>query len=123
MENCIRRLADSFDSDLARSRVKQSQLLGRPRPNVLVGVAIRLALMPVVARIGERRVRASLVLGPNRQGVLGVGCFDQPLFARASGSCTVTVPLLRLRTAVPVSHQLRSFPQVKPASCSTDQIV
>ena len=33
--------------------------------------------------------------------------FDQPLFASVSGSVTRTTPLLRLRSAVPVGHQVR----------------
>ncbi len=123
VEDRIGRLADALDPNLSRLRMKQRQLLGCALPNVLVEVVDRSAIVPVVARIRERLVRARLVLRPDREDVLAVGRFDQPLFARASGSSTVTVPLLRLRRAFPVSHQLRSLLQTKPASCKTNQTV
>ncbi len=41
----------------------------------------------------------------------------------ASGSVTTTGPLVRFRTTPPVSHQLRSRCQRRPAPRSTHQIV
>src|SRR4051794_41107152 len=68
-----------------------------------------------------------LVLTPDRQPKLRaqrVGLLDQLFFAAASGSLTRTTPAcLRLRIATPVSHQVRLFCQLSPASCSVRQIV
>src|SRR5215211_3242142 len=70
---------------------------------------------------------AGLVLAPDRDPKLRaehVGLLDQLCFAAASGSLTRTAPTcLRLRITTPVSHQVRLFCQLKPASCSVRQIV
>src|SRR6266508_6722884 len=71
-------------------------------------------------------VWAGFVHAPHGQAhafSLGVGLLDQPFFALASGSWTLTSPRLRWRMATPVWHQVRSLCQVMPASCSTAQIV
>jgi hypothetical protein len=68
--------------------------------------------LPVLAGERDRRIGARLVFRPDRERLLRVGRFDQLFLASASGSWTVTAPALRLRTAVPVSHQLRSCCQV-----------
>src|SRR5215210_1718407 len=70
---------------------------------------------------------AGLVLTPDRQPKLcakRIGLLDQLIFAAASGSRTRTAPTcLRLRITTPVSHQVRLFCQLKPASCRVRQIV
>ena len=108
--------------------MEQRQDLARATPDVLVrprgGVALR---PPTAARMRHRLERAGLVCAPDRQAKSGaerVGPLDQPLLAAASGSETVTTPSrLRLRTATPVSHQVRLFCQLKPAACSVRPIV
>src|SRR5215210_6691353 len=70
--------------------------------------------------------RSGFVFAPDRQihgGAERIGPLDQLFFATASGSLTITAPRLRLRTTTPVSHQLRLFCQLRPAWCSTCQIV
>src|SRR3954447_22666013 len=68
-----------------------------------------------------------LVLTPDREPKLGaqrVGLLDQLFLAVASGSLTRTAPAcLRRRIATPVSHQVRLFCQLNPASCRVRQIV
>src|SRR3954467_12676872 len=69
---------------------------------------------------------AGLVLTPNGQSQFGspcVGLLDQLFLAKASGSLTRTTPCLRRRIATPVSHHVRLFCQLRPASCSVRQIV
>src|SRR3954471_12043676 len=69
---------------------------------------------------------AGLVLTPDREPKLGaerVGLLDQLFFAAASGSRTRTTPCLRWRITTPVSHQVRLFCQLRPASCSVRPIV
>src|SRR6266511_253568 len=82
--------------------------------------------LPMRAWLWDGLVWAGFVHAPHGQAhafSLGVGLLDQAFFALASGSCTLTSPRLRLRMATPVWHQVRSFCQVMPASCSTAQIV
>jgi hypothetical protein len=62
------------------------------------------------------RSDAHFIRAGARQGIM-------TFFALASASWTLTSPRLRLRMATPVWHQVRSFCQVMPASCSTAQIV
>src|SRR3954449_5368180 len=67
-----------------------------------------------------------LVLTPDREPKLRaqrVGLLDQPLFTAASGSRTCATPCLRWRIATPVSHQVRLFCQLSPASCGVRKIV
>src|ERR1043166_10049433 len=70
--------------------------------------------------------RAGLVPTPDREPKLGterVSLLDQLFLARASGSLTRTTPCLRRRIATPVSHQVRLFCPLNPASCRVRQIV
>src|ERR687893_2588467 len=68
----------------------------------------------------------SFVLTPDRESQLRAGCvglLDQLFLTAASGSLTRTTPCLRLRSATPVSHQVRLFCQLRPAACRVRQIV
>src|SRR5579859_1312870 len=107
MQDSIGSTPHPFDPDRAASRMEEGELLGCPIPDVLMGIAHGMtSWMPVRARIGQRPVWSCLVFRPHRQGILGVRRLDQLFFAAASGSTTVTVPLFRFLTTVPVSHQL-----------------
>ena len=87
--------------------MEQRELLGGPIPNVLMGIADWVTgQMPVGAGIGQRPIWPRLVFRPHRQCILLVRRLDQLIFAAASGSMTVTVPLFRFLTTVPGSHQL-----------------
>src|SRR3954467_13186969 len=107
--------------------MEQGQDLGRAAADVFVRLGGRLlARLPGYAGMRHGLKRPRLVLAPDRQPQLGaehVGSLDQPLFTAASGSLTRTTPCLRLRMAMPVSHQVRLFCQLRPASCSVRQIV
>src|SRR3954447_3129996 len=110
------------------NRVRILQDLACATPDILVRPDGRVTLRPpTAARLRYSLERTSLVRAPDRQAERGperVGPFDQPLFAAASGSVTVTrPPCLRLRTTTPASHQLRPFCQLKPAACSVRPIV
>ena len=66
--------------------------------------------LPGLARLWDGLIRAGLILTPQPEaGGFGnlIGQVDQPLFCSVSGSTTVTTPVLRLRCAVPVGHQVR----------------
>ena len=68
--------------------------------------------LPPRPRLRDRLVRPGLVLTPDRDaGRLRrpIGPLDQPLFSSVRGSTTVTTPALRVRSAVPVGHQVRVF--------------
>jgi hypothetical protein len=112
---------------LARSRMKQGQDLGCAAADVFVRVRRRVfARLPRHPGMGHGLKRPRLVLAPDRQPKLGaerVALLDQPLFTAASGSLTRTMPCLRWRIATPVSHQVRLFCQLRPASCRVRQIV
>jgi hypothetical protein len=124
MEDGVGAAAHPFDPDLAAGGIEQGQLLGRPLSRIFMGIPDWLAhRMPVGAGIRNRLVGTGFVLGIDRQHILGMRGFDQVFFAVASGSMTVKVPLLRLRMAVPVSHQLRSRSQVNSASWRTHQML
>ena len=102
--------------DLARGGSEQGQQLGSASSDVLVGLTRRLALrLPGATGLWNSLVGPGFIFTPHRQAqgfAQTVGLFDQPLFAVASGSVTVTVPRLRLRRAVPVGHQVRLCCQV-----------
>src|SRR5260370_39460 len=119
--------SDALDQHLAGGWVEERQHLGDAMTNVFMWVTSRPTDgLPVHAWLGYRLVGASFVHAPHRQThafPLGVSLLDQPFFALASGSWTLTSPRLRLRIASPVSHQVRSRCQVMPASCSTAQMV
>ena len=128
MQDRIGAAADRLEMHLSRRRVKQGEDLAGAAPDILVrpgrGVTLRL---PAAAQLWHRLEGASLVLAPDRQAKRNaerVGPLDQPLFAAASESVTVTTPsCLRLRTTTPVSHQLRPFCQLYPAACRARPIV
>jgi len=128
MQHRVGAAADRLEVHLARRRMEQGQDLAGAAPDILVRLGCGVALRPpAAARLRHRLERASLVLAPDRQAERGaerVGPLDQPLFAAASGSVTVTRPAcLRLRTTTPVSHQLRLFCQLYPAACRARPIV
>ena len=112
---------------LARRGAQEGQELGCPCAQVFVRLARGMACgLPADPRGGHGLERARLILA--RQGDparlrLAVGLLNQPLLASASGSWTVTRPPLRLRTAVPVGHQVRVRCQVQPDSLNTHQMV
>ena len=97
----------------------------------ITDILVRLPLglptwLPTVTRIGFGLKRARLIAGPDCQAhpfTLGVGFLNQFFFGVASGSMTSTTPSFRLRSTLPVSHQLASFCQLKPLACNTTQIV
>jgi hypothetical protein len=128
MQDRVRAPADRLDIHLPGRRLKQGQELACAAPDILMGLGggapVRL---PGTSGMRHRLERPGLVFAPNRQAKRGgerVGSLDQPLFATASGSVTVTgPPRLRLRTTAPVSHQVRLFCQPKPASCRVRPIV
>lgn len=124
MKDGVGRAPHSLHMHLTTGWMEEGQLLGGSLTGILMGIADRLPCrVPVGAGIGNRLIGASLVFGVYRQHILGIRRLNQVFFATASGSTTVTVPLFRLRTAVPISHQLRSLLQVNPASCRMHQMV
>ena len=128
MQDRVGAAADRLEVHLSSCGMEQGQDLACATPDILVRPDCRVTLRPpTAARLRYSLERTSLVLAPDRQAERGterVGPFDQPLFAAASGSVTVTrPPCLRLRTTTPASHQLRPFCQLKPAACSVRPIV
>src|SRR5215213_11418906 len=107
--------------------MKQGQDLGRATADVFVRLLGRSpSWLPRRARMRHGLKGASFVLAPDRQPKLRakrVGLLDQLFFAAASGSLTRTTPCLRWRIPPPVSHQVRLFCQLSPASCRVRQIV
>jgi hypothetical protein len=108
--------------------MEQGQDLGRAAADIFVRLRDGLAVWsPTAAGVRHSLERTGLVLAPHRQAkasTLRVSPLDQPLFAAASGSVTLTKPsCLRLRTTTPVSHQVRLFCQPKPAACRIRPIV
>src|SRR4051794_25763536 len=107
--------------------MEQGQDLGCAAADVFVRLLGRVfARLPGYPGMRHGLKRPGLVLAPDGQPKLGaerVGLLDQLFLAAASGSLTRTTPCLRLRIATPVSHQVRLFCQLRPASCSVRQIV
>lgn len=111
--------------------MKERHQFGRATAHVLVRMPNWVALLlPTLPRLSDRLIRSGFVLTPDGQSQTlsqQVGSFDQLFFASASGSLTITTSLPRLRRrkrrAVPVSHQVRSSCQLRPASLSTRQSV
>src|SRR3954447_2673986 len=107
--------------------MEQGQDLGRAAPDVFVQLEGRVfARLPGYSGMRHGLKGTGLVLTPDREPKLRpqrVGLLDQLFLARASGSLTRTTPCLRWRIATPVSHQVRLFCQLSPASCRVRQIV
>src|SRR5215203_3539642 len=107
--------------------MEQRQDLGRATADVFVRLLGRVsARLPRHTRMWHGLKRPRLVLAPDREPKLcakRVGLLNQLFLAAASGSLTRTTPCLRRRVATPVSHQVRLFCQLRPASCSVRQIV
>src|SRR3954452_16495512 len=107
--------------------MEQGQDLGCAAADVLVRLLGRVfARLPRHTGMRDGLKRPGLVLTPDRQPNLcaqRVGLLDQLFLAIASGSLTRTAPCLRWRIATPVSHQVRLFCQLSPASCRLRQIV
>src|SRR3954452_20252865 len=108
--------------------MEQGQDLGRAAADVLVRLRRWApARLPRHTSMRPGLKGTGLVLTTDREPKLRaqrVGLLDQPLFTAASGSLTRTTPAcLRWRIATPVSHQVRLFCQLSPASCSVRQIV
>src|SRR5687768_18136510 len=108
--------------------MKQGQDLGCAAADVFVRLGGRVfARLPGSTGMRHGLKRPCLVLAPDRQPKLGaerVGVLDQLFWAAASGSLTRTAPTcLRWRITTPVSHQVRLFCQLRPASCRVRQIV
>src|SRR5215207_6792833 len=107
--------------------MEQGQDLGRAAAHVFVRLGGWVfARLPQHTRMRHRLERAGLVLTPDREPKLRpqrVGLLNQLFLAIGSGSLTLTTPCLRWRLTTPVSHQVRLFCQLSPASCSVRQIV
>ena len=96
MQDGVGATADRLEVYLSRSGMEQSQDLAGATSDIFVwlgrGVALRL---PAAARLRYGLERTSLVLAPDieaERGAKRVRPLDQPLFAAASGSTTVTRP-------------------------------
>src|SRR4051795_12276502 len=118
---------DTLDAHRPAGRMEQRQQLGRTVAHVLVRVAGRVpGRAPLLPRVGDRLKGTGFVLAPHGQPqplALGIGGLDQLFLGSVSGSVTVTVPDLRLRSTRPVAHQLRSRCHVSPVSRKTRQMV
>src|SRR5215467_2444220 len=127
MQHHIWATGHAFDPHLAGRGMEEREQLGRAMTDVFMRIPSRPTDgLPSSAWLRDGLVGTGFVHAPHGQPhafALGVGLLDQAFFALASGSWTVTSPRLRLRTATPVSHQVRSRCQVTPASCSTAQMV
>lgn len=118
---------DALDAHHSSGRAEQRQAFGRPVAQVFVRLVDRVLLrFPCRAGIRDRLKRARLVLADEGDSLclgFAIRLLNQPLFASASGSWTVTTPCFRLRSALPVGHQVRVRCQLHPASLSTRQIM
>ena len=97
---------DAFHAHLPSRRVKQGQQLGRAIAEILMGLTLGLTrLAPVMTRIRDGLIGTRFIFAPHRQTQdLGnpIRPLNQLFFASASGSTTVTIPFLRLRSTCPV---------------------
>lgn len=111
VQHGVGRPLDGLGADDAGRGSEQRQQLGRAATDILVRLTGRLSLrLPGRPWLRDRLVRPGLILVPDRnasQLAQSVRLLDQPLFSSACGSWTSTVPALRLRFTVPVSHQVR----------------
>ncbi len=105
---CVRH---PFRPHRAGRRAEEGQQLGRAAPDGLVREARRLAYRrPAPPGRGDRLGWPRFIVTPDRQagGLPSPLRFvDGPLFPAVSGSTTRTTPSFRLRSAVPVGHQVR----------------
>jgi hypothetical protein len=130
MEHRVGGTRHAFRPHFAGHRAEQGQQLGRATPDGLVRLTRRLPTrLPTLAWVRDGLVGAGLILAPERHcRLLGlpirpVRLLDQPLFSSVRGSLTCTIPVLRLRWAVPVGHQVRVFWYELPAASSTRRMV
>jgi hypothetical protein len=127
MQNQIGAAGHAFDTHVAARRVKKGQQLGGAIAHILVRLADGLSTgLPTGSWIRASLIGSGLILRPNGQSqpfAQLIGAFDQLFLAVVSASLTVTWPPLRLRSACPVSHQLRDCCQLKPASRKTVRMV
>jgi len=114
MQDYIGRREHPLGAHKAGGGAKESKQFGRAPALILVGQQPRLAKrVPVLPWLGNGLIGPRFILVPQLHPGgfrLLVRLLDQPFFSGAAGSCTVTVPALRLRSAVPVGHQVRVLP-------------
>src|SRR5439155_6198768 len=127
MKHWIGHTRRRLEIDRTRAWLKQCHHLRRTAPDPFMRMRGWMALgLPTAARLWYRLKRPRLVFTPDRQAHLsiqGIGALDQLFFGSASLSWTTTRSCLRCRVAIPVSHQVRFFCQLKPARCRDVQIV
>jgi hypothetical protein len=127
MDHGIRTTRDALDPHLAIARMQEGQQLCGAIAHEFVRLADWLAFWaPGCAGIGQCLERAGFVRTPEIQAdacCRRVGLLNQLFLGAVSGSLTVSGPSLRMRSAVPVRHQVCSRCQVEMASCNTHQIV
>ena len=114
MQHRIRSMLDSFGSHFSRGRAKQGQQFRRSISELFMRLLFWFArLMPVTSRRRNRLRGSGLILTPQRDACLFcglVGPLNHAFFPSVFGSCTRTTPSLRLRSTVPVWHQVRLCP-------------
>jgi hypothetical protein len=127
MEHCIRTTGDAFDPHSPVAGMEQGQKLGRSIADIFMRLALWLSFCsPTLSRIRNGLERTGLVGTPGGQAqpfTNVIRLLDQLFLAEVSGSVTSTVPVVRFRLTVPVSHQVRVACQLKPASRRTSQMV
>ncbi len=110
VQDGVRAAGHRLGAQGAGGRTEQGEQLRGPTPDILMRLTRRLGLgLPGGAGLGDRLVGTGFILAEDRDPPtfrLAVRLLDQPLFCSVSGSTTVTEPLLRCRTAVPVGHQV-----------------
>ena len=127
VQHGIRGVLDRLGAQFAGRWPEQGQQFRGAATDVFVRVPRRLPFgLPGAPRLRKGLIRASLILTPDRDAhSLGrqVRPLDGAFFSAVSGSVTMTTPAFRLRSTVPVWHQVRLFCHVYPASCSTCPMV
>jgi hypothetical protein len=111
MQHAVGGLAHPFGTHRPGRWVQERQQLDSTTPDVLMGLPLWLPLgRPGRPRLWDRLIRPGFILAPyrhpSRLSQL-IGRFNQLFFSSVCGSTTFTTPLLRLRWAVPVGHQVR----------------
>src|ERR1700749_584237 len=110
MQDCIGDARRRLDTHLAGGWLKQGEDLGRAGAHIFMRLARWLALrLPTAAGMRHGLERPRLVLAPpGRERCRVCTPARSGFFPAASGSRTTTAPpCLRLRTAIPVAHQVR----------------